>query len=757
MESGEATGGPETGDGPPNLEEILEQLEQEQSMREQEQSGGEPSDSGEGEPSDSGEESGQAGQPMPSDNGEGEPSDSGEGEPSDSGESGEGEPSDTGDVPPTQPSDSGEPTPSDGDGEDRPWEDLSDEELQRLIDEIKRRMNPPQPQPQPGPEPGPPNPDMPPQPGPNPFPTGDPPVPNPTNDPTLDRPQNWQWLNLGSGSYGISPTSLGSEWTHMLWIEGMVGRHVLTFGGIMDVMTENGITFEAFRPTPAEAYLEFPDFQSYSAATAMASEICDYYLTFELDDATNTIIFSYSDDTTFGPENRWVPENMTENLSDESGDAARQEIQDIIDQMRQDSDLAQERGIPQSYGESSTNEYVEQQGVESNADRQQQAQDAGATAGASQAAQDSQDRSNNTQSARQEAQSASNAADRASMSDDASAAAEAAVRATEAAQRANANADPESATDRAAVDTARQAAQDAISTAAEMNPELQPILEEVSQDLDNMELGTGMSDAQIAAQEAVEASQQSQQSSELGDLNDAIMSARESIRAAQEARESAVEGDITDRQAVDLAKLAAQDAIRAAAEAGWEDAEAWEQLLNQIPDFPDMSEAAEEAEARKRDTMPGEFADVGNEAVGEDMLRVAEEAVRNAERALAEANPAFEPDAAAVDYILQETEQTISNAANWGADAESLNELQDELNQAIEEYSNREYSMSAVWQGDSDCWYRDRTGKILVFADSESALIWAVQNRLVTDNRVIARLPEDWESRLVEPIARREN
>ena len=631
--------------------------------------------------------------------------------------------------------------------------------MQRLIDEIKRRMNP-QPQPVPGPEPGPnpePGPTPGPTPGPNPFPTGDPPVPNPTDDPTLDRPQNWQWLNLGSGSYGISPTRLGSEWTHMLWIEGMVGRHVLTFGGIMDVMTENGINFESFRPTPAEAYLEFPDFQSYSAATAIASEICDYYLTFELDDATNTIIFSYSDDTTFGPENRWVPENMTENLSDESGDAARQEIQDIIDQMRQDSDLAQERGIPQSYGESSTNEYVEQQGVESNADRQQQAQDAGATAGASQAAQDAQDRSNNTQSARQEAQSASNAAQRASMSDDATAAAEAAVRATEAAQRANANADPESATDRAAVDTARQAAQDAISTAAEMNPELQPILEEVSQDLDNMELGTGMSDAQIAAQEAVEASQQSQQSSELGDLNDAIMSARESIRAAQEARESAVEGDITDRQAVDLAKLAAQDAIRAAAEAGWEDAEAWEQLLNQIPDFPDMSEAAQEAEARKRDTMPGEFADVGNEAVGEDMLRVAEEAVRNAERALAEANPAFEPDAAAVDYILQETEQTISNAANWGADSEALNELQDDLNQAIEEYSNREYSMSAVWQGDSDCWYRDRTGKILVFADSESALIWAVQNRLVTDNRVIARLPEDWESRLVEPIARREN
>lgn len=173
--------------------------------------------------------------------------------------------------------------------------------------------------------------------------------------------------------------------------------------------------------------------------------------------------------------------------------------------------------------------------------------------------------------------------------------------------------------------------------------------------------------------------------------------------------------------------------------------------------FSDMAEAALEAEARKRDTMPGEFADASNLNVAGDMLVIAEEAVRNANAALQAANPGFEPDAQGVDFIVEQTEITLTNAANWGVGDEEILELQSSLNEAIQEYKSREYAMSGVWQKDSDCWYRDSTGKILVFKDSSDAQIWAAQNGLITDSRVISRLPEGWENASATPIARREN
>ncbi|MDA8718500.1 hypothetical protein N9M17_00585 [bacterium] len=709
---GEATGGPETdSDGPNNLEDILEELQKEQDKRE-----------GDSETSND-----DMMPPKPMDDFMDDDDDDDDSAPSD--------------------------TPG-------PFDDLSDEEIARLIEEIKEALKEQEEREnqQPGPEgEG--------EEGNSPAPQtgnntdGPEPSMNQPANPELDRQQSWQWLNLGSGSYGVSPTSIGSDWTHMLWIEGMVNQEILTFGGIMETMRANGINFESFRPTPAEAYLEFPDFQTYSAAQALSFQICDEYVLYELDNASNTIIYtydiSYSGD---GPENRWVPENpMTDDLQDTSGDEARQQIDDIIEQMRQDTELAQERNIPSGYGEGGDNQFLQEQGVESNAARQENARNAGADAGIQQANEDTEDKAKNTQSARQGAQSAANATERASNSGNETAAAESAVKAVDEAKRAAANADPSSETDQRAVDRAVTAAQEALQTAASMNPDLQEIMDEVSDELSDMPLGQGKSESEIFADDAVEASQNAQQAAQDENVQDAAMSAVEAIASAQSAREVAVEGDITDRQAVDLAITAAQDAVNAAAEAGWEEAGAWEQSLDNIEPFSDMGDAAREAEARKRDTMPGEFADSNNPNVAEDMMVVAEEAVQNAIRAMEEANPAFEPDARAIQYILEQTEQTLSNAGNWGVSNEDLATLQSDLNGAIQEYKDREYSLAAVWQGESDCWYRDSTGKILVFTNSNMAQIWAAQNGLITDPRVLGRLPEDWETIDASPTARREN
>jgi hypothetical protein len=701
---GEATGGPQNdSEGPSNLEEILEELQKEQAKRDN----------------------------LDTDNMD------------------EPKPIDTDD-------DSSQPSDTPG-----PFDDLSDEELQRLIEEINEALREKEEREMPdGPAQGGPGEEGEgvPQTGNN-NPDGPQPSMNPINNPNLDRPQSWQWLNLGSGSYGVSPTRLGSDWTHMLWIEGMVNQEILTFGGIMDTMRANGINFDSFRPTPAEAYLEFPDFQTYSAAQALTTQICDEYVLYELDNATNTIIYTYDISYSLdGPENRWVPESpQTEDLQDTTGDEARQQIDDIIEQMRQDSELARERDIPTGYGEGGDNQFLEEQGVESNAARNESARNAGAEAGMQQANEDTEDKANNTQSARQGAQSAANATERARNADDEIAAAESAVKAVDEAKRAAANANPESESDQRAVEQAVTSAQEALQTAASMNPDLQEIMDEVSEELSAMPLGQGKSDSEVFADDAVEASQNAQQAAEDGNVSDAAMSAVEAIAAAQSAREVAVEGDITDRQAVDLAITAAQDAVNAAADAGWEEAGAWGQSLDNIEPFSDMGEAAREAEARKRDTMPGEFADANNPNVSEDMLAVAEEAVSNAINAMADANPAFEPDARAIQYILEQTEQTLSNAGNWGVSNEDIDALQAELNSSIQEYKSREYALSAVWQGDSDCWYRDGTGKILVFTNSTMAQVWAAQNGLITDPRVLSRLPEDWETTDASPIARREN
>jgi len=654
-------------------------------------------------------------------------------------------------------------TPSDG-----PYSDLTDEELQRLIEEIKELLKNDDPvgPPQPGDEP----PTQPSEPSDETGPgqnggggtqpntgqggestAGMPPSPMPSPD--LERTQSWMWLNLGDGSYANSPVRPNDGFVHMLWMPNAIGSDIMTFGGIQDVMTANGINFTAFRPTPAEAYLEFPDFQSYSAATSITQTVCDEYMLFELDDSTNSIIYTYSLVTEDGPENRWVPD-LNQEVQDTSGDAARNEISDMIEQMQRDSQAARDAGIPSGYGEASTNEYVESAGVESNADRQASARDAGATAGQSQAQQDATDRSNNAASARQAAQSAANAAERAANAGDADTAAESAVRAVEEAMRANANANPTSEADAAAVQAAKDAANRALETMATSNPDMEALAREISEDLEAMELGQGISPAQAAAEAAAEAAEMAAQSAEAGNMTDAIMAAQEAISAAMDARQEAIMGDTEDRNAVAEADASARAAIESAAEAGWEEAGAWEQLLNQQPQT-DLSEAAANAEARNRDTMPGEFADAANESVAEDMQAVAEEAVRNAIEAMQQANPADPVEDDAIDYINRQANQTLENAGSqWGADVE---DAAAELQQAQAEYQSRKNAICGVWEAGNSCWYRDATGKILIFSDSESALIWAVKNQLITDSRVIARLPENWMAQNPQPVSRRDN
>jgi len=672
------------------------------------------------------------------------------------------QPSDTDNMMPPQPTnepaDDSQPSDEPSDSPPGPYSDLSDEELERLIDEIKKMLNqdePSQPRDGPSDEPGPgqnggggtqPNTGQ----GGEPTP-GMPPSPMPSPD--LERTQSWMWLNLGDGSYANSPTRPNAEFVHMLWMPNAIGSDIMTFGGIQDVMTANGINFTPFRPTPAEAYLEFSDFQSYSAAISITQSSCDQYMFFELDDSTNSIIYTYSLVTEDGPENRWVPD-LNQEIQDTSGDTARNEIADIVEQMQRDSQAARDAGIPSGYGEASTNEYVQSAGVESNADRQAAARDAGATAGQSQAQQDATDRSNNAASARQAAQSAANAAERAANAGDADTAVESAVRAVEEAMRANANANPTSEADAAAVQAAKDAANRALETMAAANPDMEDLATEIAADLDNMELGQGQSPAQEAAKAAAEAAEMAAQSAEAGNLTDAIMSAQEAISAAMEARQEAIMGDIDDRNAVAEADASARAAIESAAESGWEEAGAWEQLLEQQP-RTDLSEAAANAEARNRDTMPGEFADISNESVAEDMQAVAEEAVRNAIEAMQQANPADPVEDATIDYINQQANQTLDNAASqWGAD---IDEAAEQLTQAQSEYESRKNAICGVWEAGNSCWYRDATGKILIFSDSESALIWAAKNQLITDSRVIARLPENWMAQNPQPVSRRDN
>jgi len=670
-------------------------------------------------------------------------------------------PSGTDDMMPPQPTDLPPDEPSQpGDG---PFSDLTDEELERLIREIKALLNKDEPDEPSQPSPG----DRGEEPGegreggggtqPNQGQGGESSAgmpPSPTPSPDLERTQSWMWLNLGDGSYANSPVQPTPESVHMLWMPNSIGGDIMTFGGIQDIMSDNGIQFTAFRPTPAECYLEFPDFQSYSAAITITQESCDYYMLFEFDDATNSIIYLYSLMAEEGPENRWVPD-LNQDLQDSSGDAARNEISELVEQMERDSQASRDAGIPTGYGEASTNEYVESAGVESNASRQASARDAGATAGQNQAQQDATDRSNNTAAARQAAQSAANAAERAANEGDSDLAGFSAIRAVEEAMRANANANPNSEADAVAVQAAKDAALRALETMADANPDMEALAREVSADLtENLELGQGSSPAQDAAEQARNMAEMAAQAAEAGNQADAIMAAQEAISAAMEARESAIMGDLDDRNAVAEADASARAAIESAAETGWEESGAWEELLNQQP-RTDLSEAAANAEARNRDTMPGEFADVANESVAEDMQAIAEEAVRNAVEAMQQANPADPVEDAAIDYINQQANQTIQNAeTTWGADTE---EARERLQEAQADYQSRKNAICGIWDTANSCWYRDATGKILIFSDSDSALIWAVQNQVITDSRVIARLPSDWRNQNSEPVSRRDN
>jgi hypothetical protein len=339
---------------------------------------------------------------------------------------------------------------------------------------------------------------------------------------------------------------------------------------------------------------------------------------------------------------------------------------------------------------------------------------------------------------------------------DNSGAMENAIKAAEEAERALGNANPNNPEDVNNANAARDAATEALSQAQENNPELAEEIQAVIDELNAGEVGESQSLAQNFAQEAVDNRDTAIESLNNENPEDAIIAAVAAVEAAQLARETAIDGDQSDRNAVAEALSAAQQALDAAEEAG-ADVSDFQTLLDQIPAFNDLDEALTNAEARNRDTMPGEFADSDNPDLVEDILAVAENAVETVEQALPQANPANLEDDAKAQEIVNQAQQVLANAQNWGIEEpDKLNELQERINEAVEEYQNRKYAQCGIWDERNDCWYRDATGQILIFASSEEALIFAVREDLITEQFMIDRLPENWQVRSAAPTGRGE-
>ena len=786
-QSGEASGGSES---TPPQDSLLQQLMDEQEARSQE-GGGEspPSDSGDspdaGPPSDSGQPTTPSDfmddstpSEEPSDNYDDIFDDSSPFSPPDDGPA--MNPDDFMDMPPQDPSPADEELPFGNDdmtgGEPssapRPFENLTDDELQQLIDELRETPDPTNPnefmdedtiddvtpqQPQPDDEPGPNQGDGEPS---NRAGQGDnttdemPDLSNNSNS-TPEQGQSWLWTNVGTGELYSGPSApITGIWVHTLFA-GLLNSTpspdelIMTFDELRRLMPQENF----YQPLPTMLTIDFEDMDSYSEANLIFQGMQGQYWDFEFEDVgmTISITFNYLEQSP-NTRPRWVPMSSdNEDLTSSTYDETQAAAQEMLEQINQENELANDAGIPTGYGEGSTSPFVPES--ESNAAMQENAAKAGADAAKGDGQMQQEGASNETNNARKSAQQ--NARD-ATQSNDLNSALESTEDALSNAMRANASADPNNPEDVRNRNDAITAANEALDSLSELlepnrdtlDADVQSMIENAREELNNLEIGKGESIAQALAEEAKNARDRAMEANNpIGSADNAM----EATELAVQARQEANPGDNKDREAVQEAKNMAQQAIDAALAAGAENLEPYQTALDEIPPFNELPELAIDAEARMRDTMPGEFADINNPDVAEDMMAVAEQAVSNLEQAVAESNPANQQDRDTTEYIAQQTQATIDNVeGSWGGDPEEISELRERVNEALAEFSRDVQNICALWCPNTMSWYRGTTGDILVFSDMESALIYGLQLNLIPTT--IPAMPEDWEIREVTPI-----
>jgi hypothetical protein len=752
-QSGEASGGSESA---PPQDSLLQQLLDEQEARSQDGGEGPPSDSGDGQPTTP-EEFMDDSTPSeePSDNYDDIFDDTSPFGPNDDGPS--MSPDDFMNMPPQDPSPANEELPLDIQPfADRPFENLSDDELQQLIDELRETPEPTNPEE--FMEDVTPLPDMP-RDGPGEGQGEEPsnrsgqggdssnndnlPESNDSSSST-ESGQSWLWINVGTGELNSGAEApITGIWRHALYVGSspslVPNQYVMDFDDVRRLFNDNGEP-TYYQPLPTMLSIEFDGAESYVTAQGYRSAMEGQYWDIESDDMSYhwTITLNYleqSPDT----ENRWVPMStdrdgdITNPQFEESQSAARQ----MMEQINQENQMANDRGIPTGYGEGSTSPFIPDN--ESNAALQQDAANKGADAGKADAQMAKEGASKETDSARKQAQQ--DARD-AAQSNDLDSAIDSVDSAVENAQRANAAADPNNEEDvnnrNQAVAAANQAL-DSISELLEPNndtrdEELQEKLDAVRQSLNELEVGESSSLAQSFAEEA---KKDRDKAVAADNIVDAANSAMEAVDNAVKSRESANEGDSKDRAAVQEATNVAQQALDAAKQ--YEDDEVFgglmetqQELLDSIPPFNELPDLAIDAAARMRDTMPGEFADIDNPDVAADMMAVAEQAVSNLEQAVSEANPSNQYDREVTEFIAEKTNATIANVeGSWSGDPEEIEGLRERVNEALREFSEGVENICALWNPKTMSWYRGTTGDILIFKDETDALIYGLQRDLI--------------------------
>ncbi len=705
-------------------------------------------------------------------------------------------PDDFMDMPPQDPSPADEELPFGNDdmtgGESssapRPFENLSDDELQQLIDELRESPDPtnpndfmeededdisdvpPGPSPSPSPDSNPPSPDQPNQPSDTPSGPGEGPpsntnMPNPgpnqqnpneqmpdlsNSSSTPESGQSWLWTNVGTGELYSGPSAPSTGiWVHALYAEDIEPPVIMTFDELRRLFGSQGTNY--YQALPTMMTIDFDNLTYYATAEEMLESMQGQYWDFEYDEIGMTISISFnyleqSPDT----RPRWVPMSSDdEDLTSSTYDETRAAAQAMLDQINEENQMANDAGIPTGYGEGSTSPFVPES--ESNAQLQQDAAQAGADAAKGDAQMAQEGSSNETDNARQSAQQ--NARD-AAAANDLDAGLEAVSDAVANAMRANASADPNNQEDVNNRNQAMSAANEAIESLSELLDEnqldrdVQEMLDGTRESLNELEVGETPSMAQDLAQQAKDARDRAMEANNpIGSADNAMEATESAIQARQEANP----GDDKDREAVQEAINMAQQAIDAATQAGAEGMDTYQQALDEVPAFNDLDELAVDAEARMRDTMPGEFADINNPDLAEDMMAVADQAVKNLEAAVEQANPANQGDRDATEYIAQKTQQTIDNVeGSWSGDPEEIEELRERVNQALADFSETIENICALWNPETMSWYRGVTGDILIFENMTDALVYGVQKNLIP--ATVTGVPEDWRTRNVIPI-----
>lgn len=792
-ESGEASGGSEQS---PQQQSLLEQLLEEQEQRE----GQSPSDdtSGPMNPDNFMDDSDVSGpnNTAPSDlpdNYDDIFDDSSPFGPQDDGPA--MSPDDFMDMPPQDPSPSDDelqqmygPTNDDMAGNEpssapRPFENLSDDELQQLIDDLRETPDPTNPDDFMEDEDiidGPPQPSDPSMPGEGPMsdqpsdpsdvsgpnnvaPSDIPDLSNPSNS-SPEQGQMWLWINVGTGELYAGPSAPATGiWVHVLYAalvgEDDIGAMLfMTFDELRRVMSE-GTTF--YQPLPTMITIDFNDLNLYSNAELMLSGMQGQYWDFEYDalGMTISITFNYLEQS---PDTRprWVSMSSdTEDLTSSTYDETQAAAQEMLEQINQENQMANDAGIPTGYGEGSTSPFVPES--ESNAQLQQDAAQAGANAAKGDAQMAQEGSSDETDNARQAAQQ--NARE-AANTNDLDTGLEAVTDAVANAMRANSSADPNNSEDVNNRNQAMSAANEAIESLSELlednqlDRDVQEMLDTTQESLNALEVGETPSLTQDLAQQAKNARDRAMEADNpIGSADNAM----EATELAVQARQEANPGDNKDREAVQEAKNMAQQAIDAALAAvetagnldgvPTPNLEVYQELLDEIPPFNDLGDLSIDAEARMRDTMPGEFADINNPDVVEDMMAVAEQAVKNLEQAVQESNPANQQDRDATEYIAQKTSATLDNVeGSWSGDPEEIEELRERVNEALLEFSQTIENICALWNPETMSWYRGITGDILVFENMTDALVYGVQKNLIPET--VLGVPEDWRAKSVAPI-----